>query len=127
MLNPISNFSFKMLVLLSKKLYLHIRVNNNTTFGTIFGARKLYFKKIHLRGSSCNTGASACCIYHFTLQILQSSAQNPFRAEDFCSTIIEAQIFETQKPQKAHRCARDLLWWFRNLQHTYSVKIATAQ
>ena len=45
MLNPISNFYFKMLVLLSKKLYLHIRVNNNTTFGTIFARRNFISKK----------------------------------------------------------------------------------
>ena len=61
-----------------------------TTFGTIFGTRKLFSKKIHSRGNSCNTDASACCMSHFTLQILQSSAQSPFRAEDFCSIIIEA-------------------------------------
>ena len=70
MLNPISNFYFKMLVLLSKKLYLHIRVNNNTTFGTIFARRNFISKKIPLRGSSCNTDASAYCIYHSTFQIL---------------------------------------------------------
>jgi len=72
-----------------------------TIFGTIFGARKLFFKKIHSRGNSCNTDASAYCIYHFTLQNFQSSAQNPFRAEDFCSIIIETH-------QKSHRSPIDL-------------------
>ena len=85
------------------------------TFGIIFGTRKLFSKKYTHAGSICNTDASACCIYHFTLHILQPSAQNPFRAEDFCSIIIEAQIFETLKPQKAHRSPTDLLWCSRNL------------
>ena len=62
----------------------------DTIFGTIFGTRKLFSKKIHSCGNSCNTDASACCMSHFTLHILQSSAQNPFRAEDFCSIIIDA-------------------------------------
>ena len=65
-------------------------------------------------------------IYHFALQNLQSSylanglerliasdfsAQNPFRTEDFCIIIIEAQILETQKPQKAHRSPIEVLSW----------------
>ena len=60
------------------------------TFGATFGTRKLFSKKYIHAGSPVNTTHPACCIYHFTLQILQSSAQNPFRAEDFCSIIIEA-------------------------------------
>ena len=68
-----------------------------TTFGTIFGTQKLFSKKIHLCGSCCNTDASMCCMSHFTLHILQSSAQNPFRAEDFYTIIIEAKIFEAKR------------------------------
>ncbi|MBQ8721989.1 MAG: hypothetical protein IJY67_07590, partial [Paludibacteraceae bacterium] len=53
--------------------------------------------------------------------IYKSTAQNPFRAEDFCIIIIEAQILETQKkPPKAHRSPIDVLWWSPNLQHAYS-------
>ena len=84
-------------------LYISLQIfkDNLLTFGTIFGARKLFFKKIHSRGNYCNTDASACCIYHFTLQNLQSSEQNPFRAEDFCSIIIETH-------QKSHRKPTDV-------------------
>ena len=70
------------------------------TFGTIFGTRKLFSKKYTHAGSLVNTTLPACHIYYFTLQILKSSAQNPFRAEDFCSIIIERVI-------KAHRCDTD--------------------
>ena len=72
------------------------------TFGTIFGARKLFSKKYTHAGSLVNTTLSVCCMYHFTLRILQSSAQNPFRAEDFCSIIIEAH-------HKSHRKPTDVL------------------
>ena len=84
-------------------LYISLQIfkDNLLIFGTTFGTRKLFFKKIHSHGNYCNTDASACCIYHFTLQILQSSAQNPFRAEDFCSIIIEAH-------QKSHRKPTDV-------------------
>ena len=65
-------------------------------------ARENFFSKKHTHvGSLVNTKHPACCIYHFTLQNLQSSAQNPFRAEDFCSTIIETH-------QKSHRKPTDL-------------------
>ena len=60
------------------------------TFGTIFGAKKLFAKKYTHAGSPVNTTLPAYYTYHFTLLLLQSSAQNPFRAEDFCSIIIEA-------------------------------------
>ena len=84
-------------------LYISLQIfkDNLLIFGTIFGARKLFFKKTQPRGNSCNTDASACCIHHLDLQILQSSAQNPFRAEDFCSTIIETH-------QKSHRKPTDV-------------------
>ena len=72
------------------------------TFGTIFARRKLFSKKYTHAGSLVNTILPACCIYHFTLHILQSSAQNPFRAEDFCSIIIEAH-------HKSHRKPTDVL------------------
>ena len=52
------------------------------TFGTIFGTRKLFSKKITHAGSLENTTLPACCIYHFTLQIHKSSAQNYQNAED---------------------------------------------
>ena len=61
-------------------------------FGTIFARRKLFSKKYTHAGSLVNTILPACCIYHFTLQNLQYSAQNPFRAEDFCSIIIETRL-----------------------------------
>ena len=73
--------------------------NFTTTFGTIFGTRKLFSKKYTHAGSLINTTLPAYCMYHFTLQILQPSAQNPFRAEDFCSIIIEAQMLK----HKSHR------------------------
>ena len=44
MLNPISNFYFKMLVILSKKLYLHTRANNNTTFGAKLLPRRRFLQ-----------------------------------------------------------------------------------
>ena len=52
------------------------------TFGTIFARRKLFSKKYTHAGSPVNTALLACCIYHFTLQMLKPSAQTPFRAED---------------------------------------------
>ena len=62
------------------------------SFVTIFGTRKLFSKKYTHAGSLVNTTFPACYIYPFTLQITQSSAQNPFRAEDFCSIIIEMRL-----------------------------------
>ena len=42
-----------------------------------------FFQKKHTHaGSIVNTTLPACCIYHFTLQNLQSSAQNYQNAED---------------------------------------------
>ena len=52
------------------------------TFGTIFARRKLFSKKYTHAGSLVNTILPACCIYHFTLHILQPSAQNYQNAED---------------------------------------------
>ena len=72
------------------------------TFGTIFGTRKLFSKKYTHAGSIVNTTLPACYIYHFTLQIHKSSAQNLFRAEDLCSIIIEAH-------QNSHRKPTDVL------------------
>ena len=55
------------------------------TFGTIFVTRKLFSKKYTHAGNIVNTTLPACYIYHFTLQIHKSSAQNPFRAEDLAA------------------------------------------
>ena len=64
-----------------------------------FGIRKHFSKKKYTHaGSLVNTTLPACCICHFTLQYLQSSAQNPFRAEDFCSIIIEKGILKQYYP-----------------------------
>ena len=72
-------------------------------------ARENFFQKKYTHaGSLVNTAFPACCIYHFTLQILQSSAQNPFRAEDFCSIIIEAH-------HKSHRSHIYILHFLRAL------------
>ena len=54
----------------------------NSTFGTTFGTRKLFSKKYSHAGSLINTTLPACYIYHFTLQIHKSSAQNYQNAED---------------------------------------------
>ena len=90
----------------------------NSTFGTTFGTRKLFSKNNTHAGSLVNTTLPAYYRYPFPLPNPQSSAQNPFRAEDFCSIIIEAQILETQKPPKAHRSPRDVLQWSPNLFYT---------
>ena len=74
----------------------------DNTFGATFGTRKLFFKKTHPCGSAYKIATSACLICHFAIQILQPSAQNPFRAEDFCSIIIEAH-------HKSHRKPTDVL------------------
>ena len=44
-------------------------------------------------------------------------------AATFCIIIIEAQIFETLKPQKAYRNPTDLLWCSRNLQVIFGKNI----
>ena len=64
-------------------------------------AKTFFQKNTPTRDSPVNTTHPACCIYHYTIQNLQSSAQNPFRAEDFCSTIIETH-------QKSHRKPTDV-------------------
>ena len=55
-------------------------------------AKRTFFKKYTHAGSLVDTILPACCIYHFTLQNLQSSAQNDYNAEDFCSIIIETHL-----------------------------------
>ena len=58
-----------------------------------FRYSKTFFKKKYTHaGSIVNTTLPACHIYYFTLQIYKSSAQNPFRAEDFYSIIIETRL-----------------------------------
>ena len=79
-------------------------------FGTIFARENFFSKKIHPCGSGYNTSTSACFICHIPLKNLQSSAQKPFRAEDFCSIIIEGHVY--RKPLKAHRSPRDVLVLF---------------
>ena len=69
---------------------------------------------MHPCGSACYIATSACYLHHCPLQILQLSAQNPFRAEDFCSIIIEVQILETQKPQISHHYDIDVQQWSRS-------------
>ena len=64
-------------------------------------AHENFFQKKYTHaGSLVNTILPACYIYPFPLPNLQSSAQNPFRAEDFCSIIIETRY---GKLPKAHR------------------------
>ena len=48
-------------------------VTSYTFFGTTFGTRKLFSKKIHPCGSAYNIATSACFIYLFPLKNLQSS------------------------------------------------------
>ena len=74
---------------------------------------------MHPCGSACYIATSACYLHHCPLQILQLSAQNPFRAEDFCSIIIEVQILETQKPQISHHYDIDVLQWSRSGRVAY--------
>ena len=76
----------------SRLLYISTSLMNSPIFSTIFGTRKLFSKKYTHAGSLVNTTLPACYIYHFTLQIYKSSAQNHFRTEDFCSIIIEAHL-----------------------------------
>ena len=65
---------------------------------------KTFFKKYTHAGSLVNTTLPACYIYHFTLQIYKSSAQNSFRAEDLYSIIIETCLYKaTKSPQKSHK------------------------
>ena len=78
-------------------MFLH---NYRKPSAQLSALENFFLKKYTHAGSIVNTTLPAFCIYYFTLQILQHSAQNPFRAEDFCSIIIEAHIFET----KSHRC-----------------------
>ena len=70
----------------------YLIVHNNQIFGAIFARRNFFQKKYTHAGGLVNTALPACYIYHFTLQILKPSAQNPFRAEDFCSIIIEVRL-----------------------------------
>ena len=74
-------------------------------FGTIFARENFFQKKIHPCGSGYNTSTSACFICHIPLKNLKPSAQNPFRAEDFCSIIIEghqkSEMKRANKKQKA--------------------------
>ena len=63
-----------------------------------FGTRKLFSKKYTHAGRIVNTTLPACCIYHFTLQNLQSSAQNYQNAEDTAILYnIEAHKKQRQK------------------------------
>ena len=50
-------------------------------FSTIFSTHNFFSKKITHAGSPVNTVLPAYCIYHFTLQLLQSSAQKHQNAE----------------------------------------------
>ena len=61
--------------------------------------RKKITKKYTHAGSLVNTTLPVCCIYHFSLQNLQSSAQKYQNAEDFCSIIIETRLYKaTESP-----------------------------
>ena len=51
-------------------------------FGTIFARRNFFAEKFTHAGNTINTGLPACCIYHFTVQFLYSSAQNRQNAEN---------------------------------------------
>jgi hypothetical protein len=64
----------------------------STFLSQLSAVENFFSKKITHAGSIVNTTLPACCIDHFILQIRQSSAQNPFRAEDFCSIIIETRL-----------------------------------
>ena len=50
-------------------------------------AKKLYFKKTHPRGSSCNTDASACCIYYFTPKFSNLRRKTPSTPKIFASLL----------------------------------------
>ena len=62
----------------------------------IFGGevvRKNHATKVQKKIGICKLfGVLSSSIYHFPLKNLQPSAQNPFRAEDFCSIIIETRL-----------------------------------
>ena len=77
-------------------------------FGIPSEYENIFQKKYTHAGSLVNTTLPACCICHFTLQYLQSSAQKHQNAEDFCSIIIEILkqyyptflIHKTKHPQR---------------------------
>ena len=98
--------------------------NFTTTFGTIFGTKKKITKK-SLKREALVINTFRLLKAFFYSNIYKSSAQNLFRAEDFCSIIIEAhQKSEvkcankkqkaTESPQKSHRspCFVLCLRWF---------------
>ena len=81
-----------------------------------------FFQNTHTHaGSLVNTILPACYIYHFALHFLKPSAQNPFRAEDFCSIIIETCLYKaTESPQISQRSPRFLFYVLR-----YFLKVGT--
>ena len=98
----------------------HLARNKLMVLSAQSSARENFFQKNTLTREALVINTFRLLSAPFYSNIYKSSAQNPFRAEDFCSIIIEAQILETQKPQKAHRSPIDVLSWSRNLQHAYS-------
>ena len=71
------------------------------TFGTIFARRKKSRKNTPKR-EALVINTFRLLSAPFYSNIYKSSAQNPFRAEDFCSIIIEAH-------HKSHRKPTDVL------------------
>ena len=56
---------------------------------------------------ACFGGILICALEIVSHNYHSLSAQNPFRAEDFCSIIIETRY---RKPPKAHRSPRDVVY-----------------
>ena len=85
----------------------------------LYSASKNFFQKIHSRGKSSKYYTSRVLYIPFYSQKSQIFSTKPPKRWVFSTTIIiEAQIFDTLKPQKAHRYPTDLLSWSRNLQRT---------
>ena len=107
-------------------LYLPLFSPISPTFGTKTLKCRRYGITIIYRSTqkiAAEVAASAknifISIHRTSRAIKHKSAATLFTfAATFCSFIIETQILETQKPQKAHRSPIDVLWWSRNLQET---------
>ena len=93
----------------------------NSTFGTIFGTRKLFFEKIHPCGNHNKHNTSRVLyipLYPTNSQIFGTKPlpRRRFLQHYYRDTFIESH----RKPPKAHRSPIDVLQWSPNLQHAYS-------